>query len=139
MAALGAVMLLLSLAAHHTAGPGKSVFSLVRQAPENAQWISCGNYFQGISFYTGKRPVVVNGTGELAFGREHLSPADQERWFPERLDAFATAATRLHAEDPSRPVWALVAKNAWKDLPEYQRQIWEVVDHSPSAWLVHLK
>jgi len=139
MTALGAGLLLLSLVAHKAAGPGKSVEELVRQAPADAQWISGGNYFQGITFYTGARPVVIAGTGELAFGRNHLPVSEQQKWFPESLDTLQPTAERMRTEDPSHPVWALISKNAWRDLPEEKRQAWVVVDHSPSAWLVHLK
>jgi hypothetical protein len=139
MAALGASLLLLSYVAQKVAGPGKEVSHLVQQAPAGTQWISCGNYFQGIAFHARQRVTVVGGTGELAFGRDHLFPADQERWLPEAARALNTTAERLRAETPSRPVWALVSPQVWKDLPLEQAQAWEVVDHSSSAWLVHLK
>ena len=48
-------------------------------------------------------------------------------------------ALRLRAEAPQRPVWALVDKNAWKDLPGDQRDAWEVKGRSPSAILVTLR
>jgi 4-amino-4-deoxy-L-arabinose transferase-like glycosyltransferase len=139
MAALGAGFLVLSLTAQQVAGPGKDVSHLVRQAPADAQWISCGNYFQGIAFNSGQRVTVVGGTGELAFGRDHLAQAEQDRWFPEDARTLGAVAQRLRTEAPARPVWALVAPQVWKNLPPDQTQTWEVVDHSASAWLVHLK
>ena len=139
MVALGAGLLLLSLAAEGVVGPRKDVAHLVRQAPSNAQWLSCGNYFQGIPFHAGQRVVVVAGAGELAFGRDRLVPAERERWFQEDTRALGTMAQRLRAEAPTRPVWALVARNAWKDLSVEQKQPWEVVDSTLSAWLVRLK
>ena len=139
MAALGAALLLLSLAAQKVVGSGKEVSHLVGQAPADAQWISCGNYFQGIPFHTGQRVVVVAGTGELAFGRNRLAPAERDRWFQEDARALGPVAERLRAEAPARPVWALVSRNVWKDLSAEQQKAWEVVDRSASAWLVHLK
>jgi 4-amino-4-deoxy-L-arabinose transferase-like glycosyltransferase len=139
MVAQGAVLLLLVLAAQRLAGPGKEVSHLVRQAPAEAQWISCGNYFQGIPFYARQRVTVVAGTGELAFGRDRLAPQEREHWFQDDPRSLGTVAQGLQAATPSRPVWALVSRNAWKDLAQEQQQSWEVVDHSPSAWLVRLK
>ena len=139
MAALGVGLLFLSVAAQKVAGPGKDVSHLVGQAPANAQWISCGNYFQGIPFYSQSRVTVVAGAGELAFGRDRLSAAEKDRWFQEDVLALATVAQRLRAEAPLRPVWALVSRSVWKDAPSEQAQIWEVIDRSPSVWLVRLK
>lgn len=140
MTGLGAVLLLLSLAAAEVAGPGKSVAALVRQAPADAQWISCGNLFQGIPYLTGRRMTVVAGTGELAYGRDHLTPAERDRWFQEEPRALTATGLRLREQDPSRPVWALVDKNSWKDdfNPE-QRGPWEVRGKSPACVLVRLK
>ena len=139
MAGLGSVLLLLTWGAQQSDGSSKGVSELVRQAPANAHWISCGNYFQGIPFYTGRRTVIVAGTGELAFGRDRLPVEERNRWFQEDAASLGAVAERLRVEDPARPVWALVARNTWKELPEEQKIAWEVVNRSPSAWLVHLK
>ena len=139
MSALGAVLLLLTLAAGKAAGPGKDATALVRQAPRDAQWISCGNYFQAIPFVSGGRAVVVAGAGELGYGRDRLDPQERDRWFQDDPRAFTPVALRLRAEAPQRPVWALVDKNAWKDLPGDQRDAWEVKGRSPSAILVTLR
>jgi hypothetical protein len=139
MAGLGAAMLLVTCAAGAVAGPGKDASALVKRAPRNAQWISCGNYFQAIPFISGTRTVVVAGTGELAFGRDHLSPGERDRWFQEDLPAFTPMALRMRAEDPGRPVWALVDKHDWKDLPDEQREAWAVQGASPSCLLVALQ
>jgi 4-amino-4-deoxy-L-arabinose transferase-like glycosyltransferase len=139
MAALGAVLLLVTLAAQGVAGPGKDASRLVRLAPGNAQWISCGNYFQAIPFVSGRRTVVVAGTGELAYGRDHLDPQERDRWFQRDERAFTPTALRLRGEDPSRPVWALVDRNNWADLPDGQREAWAVRGASPSCLLVVLK
>jgi 4-amino-4-deoxy-L-arabinose transferase-like glycosyltransferase len=139
MAALGACMLLLTFAAQKAVGPTKALSGLVRQAPENAQWISCGNYFQGISFYSRSRVAVVAGTGELAFGKDHLSPLEKERWFQEDVGALGSMAMRMKAEYPARPVWALIAPHAWKDLPAEQQNAWEVVDQRHSARLMRFR
>lgn len=139
MVALGAGLLILSMTAQKVVGPGKEVSHLVRQAPTNAQWISCGQYFQGIPFSARQRVVVVEGTGELSFGRDRLSPSERDRWFQEDARALGSVTQRLQAEAPLRPVWALMSTSFWKHLPPKQTQVWEVVDRSPSAWLVHLK
>ena len=117
----------------------KDVSSLVRRAPANAQWISCGNYFQAIPFLSGQRAVVVAGTGELAYGRDHLDPRERERWFQEDLLSFTATALRLRAEAPDRPVWALVDRHACRDLPAAQRQAWALNDAAPACVLVALQ
>jgi hypothetical protein len=48
-------------------------------------------------------------------------------------------ALRLRAEDAQRPVWALVDRNSWKNLPEAQKAAWEVKGASPSCTLVTLR
>ncbi len=139
MTGLGALMLLVTLAASGVAGPGKDASALVRRAPANAQWISCGNYFQAIPFVSGHRAVVVAGTGELGFGRDHLAAQERDRWFQEDASAFTPMGLRLRAEDPGRPVWALVDKHTWRDLGEAQRRAWAVKAVSPSCLLVALQ
>jgi len=139
MTALGALMLLVTLAAGGVAGPGKDASALVKRGPANAQWISCGNYFQAIPFISGQRAVVVAGTGELGFGRDHLGAQERDRWFQEDASAFTPMGLRLRAEHPDRPVWALVDKHTWRDLGEAQRQAWVVHGVSPSCLLVALQ
>ena len=139
MAGLGALLLLVTFAAGEVAGPGKDASALVKQAPRNAQWISCGNYFQAIPFISGQRCVVVAGAGELSYGRDRLTARERDRWFQDDEREFNPMALRLQAEDPLRPVWALVDKNAWKDLPADQKAAWAVKGGSPSCFLVTLQ
>jgi 4-amino-4-deoxy-L-arabinose transferase-like glycosyltransferase len=139
MAALGACFLLLTLAAGRTYGPAKDAGALVKLAPPDAQWISCGNYFQALPFVSGQRTVVVAGTGELAYGRDHVAPAERDRWFAEDLRQFLPVAQRLRQETPARPVFALVDRNAWKDLPGDQREAFEVLARSREAVLARLR
>ncbi len=139
MAAVGAVLLLLTVAAQGAAGAGKGVGALVRRAPADAQWISCGNYYQGIPFTSGQRTAVVAGTGELAYGRDHLPIGERERWFQDDPKAFTPLALRLRSENPQRPVWALVDKGTWRDLPDAQRQAWEARAAAPGCLLVRLR
>ena len=139
MAALGALLLLVTQAASGVAGAGKDASALVKRAPANAQWMSFGNYFQAIPFVSGRRAVVVAGTGELGFGRDHLDPRERDRWFQEDERAFTPMALRMRAEDPGRPVWALADPNNWKDLPEEQRQAWMVKGSTHSCLLVALR
>jgi hypothetical protein len=138
-AGLGAVLILLTVAAQGAAGRGKTVTALVRRAPADAQWISCGNYYQGLAFASGRRVVVVAGTGELAYGRDHLAPAERDRWFQEDDRAFTSMARRLAAEDPGRPVWALVDRHTWAGLAPEQRDAWRIEDRTPSCLLVALR
>ena len=139
MAALGAGLLLLLLVVRQMAGPGKEVSRLVRQAPADAQWISCGNYYQGIAFYAGQRVTVVGWAGELAFGRDRLPALERERWFPEDVRALGEVARRLQMEAPPRPVWALVSRYAWNSLGAEGQRAWDVVDRGPSVMMVRLK
>ena len=114
-------LVLLSLAAHRVVTPGKDVGPLVNKAPKDAQWISFGVYFQGLPLHAQQRVTVVNGTGELAYGKEKLSPADRERWLPEDPSALLPTATQMRAEAPLRPVYVLSKARSWEALPEAQR------------------
>jgi 4-amino-4-deoxy-L-arabinose transferase-like glycosyltransferase len=131
MAAFGAALWLLVLAAQATAGPGKSVLDLVQKSPINAQWISYGAYFQGLPFYARTRAVVVAGTGELAYGRDRLTDAD--RWFNDDPAALGSVAERLKAEDPSRPVLVMAKAVSWKQLNANEKAGWEEVTRNPVA------
>ncbi|HNX30259.1 MAG TPA: glycosyltransferase family 39 protein [Holophaga sp.] len=136
-AALGAGLLALLPAAQQVVGPGKEVSRLVRQAPADAQWISCGNYFQGIAFHAGQRVTVVDSGGELAFGRDRLPAGERARWFP--AAPLGQVAQGLRAEAPGRPVWALIAPQAWNRLSPGQQGAWRVVDRTRSARLARLE
>jgi hypothetical protein len=131
MAALGAALWLLVFAGQAAAGPGKSVVELVRRAPPNAQWISCGDYFQGLPFYARTRVVVVAGTGELAFGRDRLP--DAARWFNEDPASLGAVADRMKAEDPARPVLVMIKAPEWKRLGAAEQARWEEVARTPAA------
>jgi len=126
---LAACMLLLTVAAERAAGPGKSLKALVASAPPDAVWISYGVYGQGIPWYTGHRCVVLNGTGELAFGREHLDAGAQERWLPEG-QALLPLAASLSA---SGPVFVLAPAREWKALPPETRAAFKVVSENASS------
>ena len=108
-------------------------------APADAQWISCGDYFQAIPFFTGRRVAVVAGTGELAFGRDRLDPQEREAWFQDDLAQFLPVAQRLRREAPDRPVAALVDRWAWRDLPADQKAAFEILGRAGSAILVRLR
>ncbi|HEY3401294.1 MAG TPA: glycosyltransferase family 39 protein [Geothrix sp.] len=131
-AAMGAALWLLVIAGQSAAGPGKSVARLARSAPKNAQWISYGTYFQGLPFYAHTRAVVVAGTGELAYGRDHLG-AEAQRWFNEDARALGSAADRMKQEDPSRPVLVMAKVSNWKSLGPEEKARWEEVARSQSA------
>jgi hypothetical protein len=107
------------------------VQDLVRKSPANAQWISYGNYFQGLPFYTRTRVVVVAGTGELEYGRARLPEAG--RWFAEEPAALGAMAERLQAEDPSRPVLVMAKASQWQALNADEKARWVGVAASPAA------
>lgn len=138
MAGLTAVLWMLIQAAQASAGPGKSVADLVRSAPADAQWISYGSYAQGIAFYGRTRCVVVAGTGELAYGRDHLG-AEAGRWFNEDPAALGAVADRMKAGDPRRPVVVLAPDRAWDRLDATARSGWEVLRRSPAGVLARRK
>jgi len=131
MAALGAGLWLLVIAAQAAAGPGKSVADLVRKAPAGGHWISYGTYFQGLPFYARTRAVVVAGTGELAFGRDRLP--DAARWFDENPAALGAVADRLKAEHPGEPVLVMAKAAAWKQLSLEEQSRWQEVARNPAA------
>ncbi len=132
MVLLGAALWLLILAAQATAGPGKTVATLVRESPAEAQWISYGTYFQGLPFYGHTRCVVVAGTGELAYGRDHLGTG-AGRWFNEDPTALGAVADRMKAEDPRRPVLVLAPPRTWDRLDPRARAGWEELRRSPAG------
>jgi 4-amino-4-deoxy-L-arabinose transferase-like glycosyltransferase len=131
MASLGAALWLLVLTAQAAAGPGKCVADLAQLAPPRAQWISYGTYFQGLPFYARTRAVVVAGTGELTYGRDHLVGA--ERWFNEDPTALGAVADRMKQEDPSRPVLVMAKAANWKQLSPEEKAGWEEVARNPTA------
>jgi 4-amino-4-deoxy-L-arabinose transferase-like glycosyltransferase len=138
MAVLGASLWLLIMAAQTAAGPGKSVAALVKAAPADAQWISFGTYSQGIPFYARTRCVVVAGTGELAYGRDHLG-AEAGRWFNEDPRALGTVADQLKAEDPQRPVLVMAPLRSWDRLDPAARAGWEPLERSPAGVVAQRK
>lgn len=131
-AALPAALWLLVLVAQFSAGPGKTVTDLVRQAPPEARWISYGTYFQGLPFYARTRVVVVEGTGELAFGRERLG-REEHQWFQDGPTALGDAAQRLQAENPGRPVLVLAKASDWRRLDIDEQGRWEILGRNPMA------
>jgi 4-amino-4-deoxy-L-arabinose transferase-like glycosyltransferase len=137
MAAFGAALWLLVLTAQAAAGPGKSVVELVRRSPRNAQWISYGDYIQGLPFYARTRVVVVAGTGELAFGRDRLKDAD--RWFNEEPASLGAVADRMKAEDPARPVLVMAKAAEWKRLGAEEQARWEELVRTPAGVVARRK
>ncbi|HTL98265.1 MAG TPA: glycosyltransferase family 39 protein [Holophagaceae bacterium] len=112
---LAACMLLLTLAAERVGGPSKEMASIVAAAPPDAQWISLGVYRQGIPWYTRRRCVVLDGTGELAYGRERMSAADREAWLPEDREQLLPLAANLQRD--GRPVAVVASPEDWDGLP----------------------
>jgi len=139
MAALGAAMLLITLAAKRTVERDKSTFALIRQAPAQAQWVSVGYYFQSLPLQTGHRVIVVAGAGELAFGRDRLPLDERNLWFHEDLRALNPVARELRNADSSRPVWALIDPGAWRRLDPEAQGAWDVVDRTRAAYLARLR
>lgn len=138
MTLLGGALWLLILAAQAAAGPGKSVAALVKAAPVDAQWISYGTFFQGIPFYARTRCVVVAGTGELAYGRDHLG-VEATRWFNDDPSALEAVADRMKAEDPRRPVVMLAPLRSWNRLDPVRQAGWEELERSPAGVVARRK
>jgi 4-amino-4-deoxy-L-arabinose transferase-like glycosyltransferase len=132
MAALAASLLLLTFAAQKA--PHGDVTRLVAEAPRDAQWICFGNTFQGLPYLTGRRAIVVAGTGELAYGRDHLAPAERDHWFREDPLDLPTVARGLAAGSPA-PVYALMDPGSWRDLPETRKEGWRILDRDGSCLL----
>ena len=132
-------LVLLSLAADHAATPGKDVAPLIKRAPKDAQWISFGVYFQGLPLHAQQRVTVVNGTGELAYGKEKLSRVDQERWLPEDPSALLSTATQMRTEAPLRPVYLVSKARSWEALPEPQRAAFVVEAKAGDLVLARLR
>lgn len=139
MIALAGVMLLLAVASQQVAGPSKAMDPFILRAPKEAQWISFGQYFQAIPWRTGERCVVVGGTGELAYGRSHLSAADQARWMPEPIVELLPTARAMAAARPERPVWVLADRETFEALPEAMREAFEVRASQRKQLLLTLK
>ncbi|WP_005034197.1 phospholipid carrier-dependent glycosyltransferase [Holophaga foetida] len=139
MAALGALCLLLTWTVNHALGSSKALDRLTRRAPANAQWISAGNYFQILPFISRSPVTIVSGTGELEYGMQRLEPEERDRRFYRRPRELNKAALRMQAEQPDRPVWALLSVDIWTYIPENQRSAWELVDQSPAALLLRLR
>jgi 4-amino-4-deoxy-L-arabinose transferase-like glycosyltransferase len=138
LASLAAILILLSLSAEAVAGGDKSLEAMVRIAPADARWISYGFYGQGIPWYSGRRCVVLNGTGELAFGRARLVPQEREAWLPERPGALLDTARGLQ-DGPGTPVLVVASTRDWSALPREQAAAFEVVMSNPSHTLARLR
>jgi 4-amino-4-deoxy-L-arabinose transferase-like glycosyltransferase len=139
LAAHAACLLLFSTAAHQLASRGKDVGPLVAMAPRNTQWISLDVFFRGLPFHARQRVTVVNGTGELAFGKGQLSLAEQERWFPEGVASLVPTALRLRETAPQRPVYVLARAGNWKHLSDSQRGAFVLEGTSPGLVLARLR
>lgn len=135
---LAACLLLLTLTAERAAGPKKEMAGLIKAAPADAEWISYGVYRQGIPWYTGRRCVVLDGTGELAYGREHLNAMDQERWLPEDRNDLLPLANRLRMET-GRAVVVAAAHEDWDRLPAATREAFTVLAQNPGTLLAELR
>ena len=136
---LGFALLVTLIAATKVVSFSKDISTLLKAAPINAQWISCGRYFQSIPFTTGNRVVVVGKAGELSFGSDCLNKQERDLWFYEDETMFTSVALRMQKENQQRPVWALVAISAWKNLSNEQKRVWDVRGRSSSCLMVSLK
>jgi 4-amino-4-deoxy-L-arabinose transferase-like glycosyltransferase len=131
-------LILLVVAGEQVAGPNKEVAPLLASAPADAQWISFGNYHQGIPFRTGQRVAVVAGTGELAYGRDHLPTDERARWFQEEKEALLPLAKRMALES-TRPVWVLADRRDFEKLPTEQIAAFEVRRTTRNLLVLKLK
>lgn len=136
IASLCAITILLNFTAEKAFGSNKCNLPLIRKAPANAQWISVGYFFHSIPLATGMPTVVVGGTGELAFGKNKLPEPTRSRQFIEDIKELNAVADRLKYENPSRPVWALVERKAWKRMDLALKNQWELKDANRRVVLV---
>jgi len=134
-----ALLLMLSVAAQRVNGTHSTIDWLVERAPKNAQWISHGNYFQALPFLTGGRVTLVGDAGELSFGRDRLGVHERDKWFIQDGAQLTAVAQRLRQEDPTRPVWAISERPAWRDLPPETQAAWEVMGEAPNKVLLRLR
>ena len=134
---LAACMLLLTFAAERVGGPSKEMAPIVAAAPKDAEWISLGVYRQGLPWYTRKRCVVLDGTGELAYGRERLSTADQGAWLPEDRAELIRVASRLG--ENGRPVLLVTSRGDWMALPEASRDAFDLLTATQGNVLARFK
>ncbi|HZU53435.1 MAG TPA: hypothetical protein VFF77_06045, partial [Holophagaceae bacterium] len=135
---LAACLLLLTLTAERAAGSKKEMARLVKAAPADAVWISYGVYRQGIPWYTGRRCVVLDGTGELAYGRGHLQAEDQERWLPENRGGLPALAARLKGES-GRTVVVAAQPEDWDRLPDPTRDAFTVIARNEGTVLAEFR
>ena len=79
----------------------------------NGTLLTCDAWVPGLAFYSKRRLVVMGRRGELAFGLEHLPPAEREVWY---VDDTSGLADRL---DVAQPVYCAVRdhETAGKLLP----------------------
>lgn len=139
MFALTGCFLLLTYAGHRSVSKSKDVRPLVALAPNDAQWISYGVYFQGLPFHARQRVAVVAGTGELAFGRDHLTLDLRDRWFQETNTGLLPFALRMREEAPSRPVMVLAKRKTWAKVDDATREAFSAVAESGGMTLLQLK
>ncbi len=135
---LAACLLLLTLTAERVAGPAKELAAMVKAAPADSEWISLGVYRQGVPWYSGRRCVVLDGTGELAYGRQHLASADQERWLPEDREGLLLLASRLKGESGG-PVVVVASPRDWEKVPASTRAAFTTLAQNRGNVLVEFR
>lgn len=139
MAALSVLCLLVTWTVNRALGASKALDRPARHAPANAQWISAGNYFQILPFLSRAPVTMVAGAGELTYGMNRLEKDERDRRFYPSVSDVTNAAMRMRADNPERPVWAMVSKGAWKSFSENQLNAWELVDQCPAAYVLRLR
>jgi len=88
-----------------------------------ATLLTCDAWVPGLAFYSKRRLVVMGRRGELAFGLEHLPPAERDVWY---VDDTSGLADRL---DVTQPVYCAVRdhETAGKLLPGLGPGVQEIV------------
>lgn len=103
-----------------------SVKPLIHSSVPGTQWISAGTYFQGISYYGQTRTIVVQGTGELRYGKERLPEEQQPLWFTENIEELPLIVERIQRETDA-PIRMIAKKKVWEKASVNLRSQWIIL------------
>ena len=108
----------------------QSVKKWVVQSPLDTEWLSFGTYFQGITYYSQKPCRVIAGTGELRFGKDHLSPEKAALQFYEKPSQIEQALADTQRLAPGAPIRMIAKTKIWKLVPKTLQDQWIIIDRN---------